>query len=167
MLDIFLAVLLAFVAGFVVKIVDWIDDEKEGKYVIKWPLAIVYGILIGYLISQASFSTLFLAALFAQVFALKIDTHTHVLGFAFAMLSLFWFGFPQVDYLLFILFTVLAFLDEIEFVGRFLWLTEHRVVLLAGSAVFITFGRFDYFVGILAFDIGYLLFEWIAQKYMK
>ena len=80
MLDLLLALVLAFISGFVVKSVDWIDDEKKGRHIIKWPLAIVYGVLIGFLISQASFSTIFLAALFAQVFARKIDTHTHVLG---------------------------------------------------------------------------------------
>ena len=81
MLDLFLALVLAFFAGIAVKAVDWIDDEQKGKYIIKWPLAIIYWGLIGLLISQASFSTIFLAALFAQVFARKIDTHTHVLGF--------------------------------------------------------------------------------------
>jgi len=168
MLNIITALALAFVAGLVVKTVDWIDDERKGKNLLKWPLAVIYGIAIGYLISQASFSTLFLAALFAQVFAGKIDTHTHVLGFAIAMFSLFFFGVPQPEPLLFLFFALLAFLDEAEFMGRLHPLMEYRPFLPLGAALLvIPLGRFDYFLGIIAFDIGYVLFGFLRNKVFK
>jgi hypothetical protein len=182
MLDLVFALILAFIAGLIVKSVDWIDDEKlrsnfsalkidsdfqynerKGKYIIKWPLAIVYGVLIGYLISQASFSTIFLAALFAQVFARKIDTHTHVLGFVVALFSLFYFGFPAVEIILFVFFILLAFMDEMRLFGKWKSVHELRPFLKVGAALLIPFGRIDYFLGIMVFDFGYVLFDF-AQK---
>lgn len=164
MLSLIQAILVAFLAGLCVKSVDWIDDEKKGRNPLKWPLAAVYGALIGLLISQSSVSTIMLGALFAQVFARKIDTHTHVLGFAIAMVSLLWLGFPQTDVPLFMFFAMLAFVDEIEFGGRLGWLTSHRMFLKAGAALMLAFGRYDYFLGIMAFDLGYMSFEWLAKR---
>jgi len=159
MLDLILAIILAFIAGLCVKSVDWIDDEKKGGYIIKWPLAIIYGGLIGFLISQSSFSTVFISAMFAQVFARKVDTHTHILGFAFAVLSLFYLGFPELDTLVFIFFALLAFLDELEVYGRMQKIIEYRPFLKLGALVMLFFGRYDYFLGIMAFDIGYMIAE--------
>jgi len=167
MLDLIPAFVLAFFAGLLVKSVDWIDDELKGRYLIKWPLAIIYGGIIGYLISQASFSTIFLSALFAQVFARKIDTHTHVLGFGFALLSLFYLGFPALDITLFIYFALLAFLDELEMGGRYEFIADYRPFLKIGSLAPIVFGRIDYFLAIMAFDIGYMIFGWLANRVFK
>ena len=197
MLDPILALFLAFIAGLIVKSVDWIDDERKGRYIIKWPLAIIYGGLIGLLISQASFSTIFLAALFAQVFAQKIDTHTHVLGFAFAILSLIYLGFPSLDIYFFGFFIVLAFMDEIKFFenpkntrnvasmssgrpnrqhasdiamsyfGRMHWIMEYRPFLKLGALLMLAFGRIDYFLGIMLFDIGYIVADISLNRFFK
>jgi hypothetical protein len=155
---------LAFVAGVLVKAVDWIDDEKDKKNKIKYLLAILYGLLIGYLISAAPFSTLFLAALVAQAVARKIDTAAHMIGFSSALLSLFLFGFPSIEMIHFALFFVLAFIDELKFPQPYEWLTEWRVFLKLGAAVFIIAARVDYLISIMAFDIGYILFSSFAQK---
>jgi len=167
MLDLILALVLALMAGFVVKVVDWIDDERGGRHLSKWLLAMIYGVMLGFLISRASFSTIFLGALFAQVFAGKIDTHAHVLGFAVAAISLFTFGFPEVGIVLFLFFAMLAFIDEVEFGGWLGWFTKHRMFLKVGSLAAILMGRYDYFLGILVFDFGYTLFEWISKKYFR
>jgi len=167
MLDLITALALAFLAGFVVKVVDWIDDERGGRHLSKWLLAMIYGVMLGFLISRASFSTIFLGALFAQVFAGKIDTHAHVLGFVVAAISLFAFGFPDVDTTLFLFFAMLAFIDEVEFGGWLGWLTKHRMFLKVGSLAALFMGRYDYFLGIMAFDLGYTLFDWIAQRYFR
>jgi hypothetical protein len=163
-IDLITIVALMFCAGLSVKAVDWIDDERNGKNLLKWPLAVLYGALLGFLISGSPIAMLLLGALFAQVFARKIDTHTHVVGFAIAMLSPFVLGFPQFDPLLFVFFALLAFVDEMVFVGKLGWLTEHRVFLIIGSALLIPFYGFAYFVGILAFDVGYVLFSWVARR---
>lgn len=167
MLDLLLALFLALISGFIVKSVDWIDDERKGKYIIKWPLAIVYGIIIGFLISQASFSTIFLAALFAQVFARKIDTHTHVLGFVVALFSLFYFGFPEISVFLFLYFILLAFMDEMRLFGKWKRIHELRPFLKVGAALMIPFGNADYFLGIMAFDFGYVFFDFLQKRVFK
>lgn len=167
MLDLISVLILVFCAGLTVKAVDWIDDERRGKNLLKWPLAIIYGVLLGYLISRSSVSMLLLGALFAQVFARKIDTHTHVLGFAIALLVPFLLGFPQFEPLLFGYFALLAFIDEMEFVGKLSWATKHRLFLILGSALLIPFAGLSYFMAIVAFDIGYRLFEWMAKQLVK
>jgi hypothetical protein len=164
LLDIIALAALVFCAGLTVKAVDWIDDERKGKNPLKWPLAVLYGVLLGYLISQSSVAMLLLGALFAQVFARKIDTHTHVIGFALAMLLPFVLGFPQFEPLLFVFFALLAFIDEMEFVGRLGWATEHRIFLIIGSALAAPFFGLGYLVAIVAFDLGYLLFAWMAKR---
>ncbi len=146
---------LAFVAGVLVKLVDWMVDDRKKDSVLKYPIAVAYGLMIGYLIGNASFSVLFLAALIAQVFARKIDTVPHKIGFAVAILSLLAFGFPPLDIPLFAFFLILAFLDEADFIGKLHPITEYRVILKAGALAMLIFGRWDYFAGIICFDIGY------------
>lgn len=156
--------LLAFLSGLLVKAVDWIDDERGGKSPLRYPLAIAYGACIGCLLSQSSFAMLFLAALFAQVFARKIDTHTHVLGFVVALAALFFLGAPQFEPWLFGLFLLLAFLDELEMGGKYEFISEYRPFLKIGALLFVPLGRWDFLLAILAFDFGYVLFEWLAMR---
>jgi len=159
--------ILAFVAGFFVKWVDWIEDDRKGEGTIKFPLAIFYGGIIGYLISVASFSEIFLGALLAQVFARKIDNISHVIGFLTSILALFYFGFPavQLNYLLY--FMLLAFLDEQDFIGRFRFLTEYRLFLKIGAVLMLFIGRWDYAIAILLFDLGYVVFTEIRKRFIK
>lgn len=158
---------LAFVAGFIVKIVDWLEDDKKSRNPGKYVLALIYGVLIGYLIGTASFSMIFLAALVAQVFARKIDTTAHLLGFAASVLSLLFFGVPALDMAFFFAFLVLAFLDEVDFVGKLRPLTDYRLFLKIGAAVPLLIGRWDYFAGIIAFDAGYELFGYLSKRKPK
>jgi len=158
---------LAFIAGFIVKFVDWLDDERKSKNPVKYLLAIFYGVLIGYLIGTANFSAIFLAALVAQVFARKIDTLAHRIGFITSAVSLLLFGLPSMDVALLIYFLVLAFLDEVDFVGWLRPLTEYRPFLKVGPlAPALMFGRWEYFAGIIAFDMGYELFNGV-KKHIK
>ncbi len=163
-LTLILPYILAFVAGILVKVVDWMEDDRKTSAVYKYPLAVAYGLLIGWLIGTSSFSVIFLAALIAQVFARKIDTLSHEIGFVVAILSLFVFGFPAIDVPLFAFFLVLAFLDEADFIGRLHPITEYRLILKAGALVLIPFGRWDYFAGIMCFDIGYEMFRRASRR---
>lgn len=150
---------LAFVSGVLVKAVDWLDDERKSRHPVKFALALAYGICIGYLIGTAPFAILFLSALIAQVFARKIDTAAHWLGFSAAIVSLLYFGFSSIDLPLFFFFLLLAFLDEVDYVGRLRPITDYRLFLKIGALSMLYFGRIDYFAGIMAFDIGYALFQ--------
>jgi hypothetical protein len=156
-MDILIQYVLAFLAGALVKAVDYLEDERKTSGAVKIPLAIGYGFLIGYLISTASFSVLFLAALVAQVFARKIDTLSHRLGFLVAILSPLYFGFHSFDIPLFAAFLFLAFLDEMDYIGVLRPFNRYRPFLKLGSLIPAIGGVWDYFIGIMAFDVGYEL----------
>jgi hypothetical protein len=158
--------ILAFVAGFIVKCVDWLDDDRKSRHPVKYALAVAYGILIGYIIGASTFSVLFVAALVAQVFAKKVDTVAHRIGFMATAIAMLAFGFPFMDAVQFGFFLLLAFLDEADYVGRLRPLAEYRPFLPAGALCMLVFGRWDYFAGIALFDIGYKLFP-ALQKHIK
>jgi hypothetical protein len=158
---------LAFVAGLLVKAVDWMDDERKTAFWAKLPLALVYGLVIGLTISQASFGLLFLGALLAQILARKVDTISHKIGFLVALVVVAIFGFPQIDLLFLVYFMLLAFLDEEDYIGKLRPLVEYRPFLKVGSFLLVFFGRYDYFLGIILFDIGYELFSFVAKGMAK
>lgn len=157
---------IAVVAGLLVRIVDWLDDERKSRSPVKYAFAIAYGVLLGYIMGTASFAGIFLAALVAQVFARKIDTPAHELGFVTAIITLLFFEVPGIELTLFMYFLVLAFLDEADFIGKLRPLTKYRPFLKVGSLAPVLIGRWDYFAGIIAFDIGYDVFS-ILKKYIK
>ncbi len=155
---------LAFLAGFIVKAVDWLDDDRKTSHPSKYALAATYGLAIGYIIGTSTFSTLFLAALVAQVFARKIDTIAHQLGFLVAAVSLLGFGFPSLELPVFVFFVALAFLDELELVGALKPLTDYRLFLKLGALAMVAFGRWDYLLAILLFDGAYMLFGSLGKR---
>lgn len=159
-----LEIIIALIAGFLVKVVDWFDDTLKSRSPAKYALALAYGVLIGYLIGNATFSVLFLAALVAQVLARKIDTQAHRIGFATSVVTALFFAVPSIDFLFFGYFLLLAFLDEVDFIGRLRFLETHRIILPLGALPLVLIGRWDYFVGIVAFDVGYELFNIIQYK---
>ncbi|MFH0737189.1 MAG: hypothetical protein V1827_00970 [Candidatus Micrarchaeota archaeon] len=166
-MDFLVLLALAFFAGLLVKIVDWLDDVRKAPLWVKIPPAMVYGVLIGYLIASAPFSVIFLAALLAQVFARKVDTHAHRIGFVIAALSLIYLGFPSFDLVLLGAFLLLAFLDEIDFVGFLRPLNDLRPFLKIGALAPAVVGNWSYFAGIISFDIGYLLVAKIIEEPQK
>jgi len=162
-LEFALPFILALLAGILVKAVDWMDDDRKTSHPSKYVLAATYGLAIGYIIGTANFSVLFLAALVAQVFARKIDTPAHQLGFAVAVISLFGFGFPPIDVAVFVFFVALAFLDEIALADALKPFADYRLFLKCGALVMLASGRWDYLAAILLFDGAYMLFERIAK----
>jgi hypothetical protein len=140
------------------------DDDRRSAHPSKYALAALYGLLIGYLISVSSFAILLLAALAAQVFAKKVDTTAHRIGFLTAALSLLVFGIPVMEMPVFIIFLVAAFLDEIDYVGSLRWVTDWRPFLKCAALAFVLVGRWDYFAGIIAFDVGYEALRFVITK---
>jgi hypothetical protein len=155
---------IAFVSGILVKVVDWFDDDMKSKSIAKYLIALVYGVLIGYLIGNADFSMVFLAALIAQIFARKIDTLAHRIGFASSILAIFFFTVPQIDIYLLGYFLLLAVFDEIDYVGKLRKLNEYRPFLKIGAVPVALLGMPQYLAAILAFDVGYEGFNLIQYK---
>jgi len=156
---VYLHYFLAFVSGFLVKWVDWIEDDRKGDGYLKFILAIAYGLIIGYLISQASFAELFLGAIIAQIFARKIDNISHAIGFVATIAAMIYFGLHTMDLHFIIYFFILAFLDEQQYLGNYRRITEWRLFTKLGAVALILIGRFDYAIAILLFDSGYILFR--------
>lgn len=161
--------ILAFISGILVKWVDHIEDDTNRKKIEKWPIAVFYGIVIAYLISKASFSMLFFGALTAQIIANKIDKTAHVVGVITSLFVLLFFGFPEMNLIFFLIFLVFAYLDEQAFnnnskvlnriiLNRILkFFADYRLFLKLAAFLFIILGRWDFFIAILLFDMGYLI----------
>lgn len=159
MLDLIFWILLAFLIGILVKLVDNIEDKKGGRNVLKWPMAAAYGLGVGYVISQAPFSTIFLGALFAQVVAGKIDRQSHALAFLMAVILSVYLGLPAFDLLPFVIFFAAAYLDELSLFGILKTFADYRLFLILATLPFAVLGRVDYLLGIASFDAGYILTE--------
>ncbi|MBI5223782.1 hypothetical protein HY990_05150 [Candidatus Micrarchaeota archaeon] len=159
--------IIALLSGAIVKIVDHMEDEGEPNPIITYPLAIIYGATIGYLIGSASFGLLFLAALIAQVFAKKIDRFSHTLGLLTAAIVAFFLSGPQIETVPLIAFILLAFLDEMELKGKFKIFTDYRLFLKIGALAYIVVGRLDYLAGIVIFDLGYEGIKTVIEKSEK
>jgi len=168
--------ILAFISGQLVKWVDNIEDDTKGKKIEKWPMAIFYGIVIGYLISKASFSMLFFGALTAQILANKIDKPAHVIGVIASLFVLLFFGFPEMNLTFFLMFLVFAYLDEQTFktkskvLNRILkFFTDYRLFLKLIALALIALGRWDFFIAVILFDVGYVVMDTILHgtKYIE
>ncbi|MFA5050281.1 MAG: hypothetical protein WC501_04705 [Candidatus Micrarchaeia archaeon] len=162
--------ILAVVCGILVKMVDYLEDDSKRKHPIKWVLAFSYGIIIGYLISQAPFSEIFIAAALAQIIMRKVDTATHKFGYLVMLFSLAYFGLPYLAFGAFIVFLVFASIDELDgliFWNKPEWVQEMRPFLILSSVPFLFFGNWSYFAGILCFDAGYLTVKKITESVMN
>lgn len=161
-----LTYVFSFISGFLVKAVDWIEDDLKKPLIVRWPLALLAGAFIGYLISIASFGTIFMAALFAQVFARKVDKPSHAATVLTAALVFIFMGVNNgFEIMYFLILLVPAFLDELEYPKQYKFLNEYRVFLLLAAAIFaLGLGRWDYLFGIATFDAGYLTYEKIGAS---
>jgi len=151
--------LLALFAGLLVKLVDDLEDAKKSLRILdkgKYVIAAAYGVVIGFIISQASFSMLFLGALIAQLLARKIDNKSHMAGFTLAFAVPLFLGMPQVELVPLLVFIAAAWLDELDLKGKLKPMVDYRLFLKIAALAFIPLGRPDYFIAILAFDLGYL-----------
>jgi hypothetical protein len=164
-----LTYILAFISGFLVKAVDWIEDDLKKPLKMRWLFAIMAGVFIGYIISASTFASIFLAALFAQVFARKVDKASHAATVLAAAVVFIFLGVnPAFDAVYFLIFLIPAFLDELEFTGKWAFITEYRLFLGVVAALFgIFIGRWDFLMGILGFDIGYLGFKIVGESVTK
>ncbi|MBN2478234.1 hypothetical protein JXB01_02995 [Candidatus Micrarchaeota archaeon] len=160
---------LAFLAGFMVKMTDEMEDTVKTKTVYRYLFAVVYGALIGYIISQASFSMIFLGALIAQVLMRKIDNISHIIGTLTAVAVLLLFGLPELAVLPLAYFAVFASIDELDsliFWSKPKWVAEFRPFLELAAVPFALMGQWQFLAGILSFDIGYLVFKSLVNLEM-
>jgi hypothetical protein len=150
---------LAAFSGLVVKVVDELEDSKlfecRIRPILKYPLGILYGILIGAAISFSTFASIWLAALFAQFITGKIDRPAHLAGFLAAIIFSLYFGVGEFQMLDFFLLIAFAAADEIPAFQVFG--TQARIWLKFAALILGIFGRWDYFIAIMCFDAAYYL----------
>ncbi len=146
---------VAAFSGLIVKLVDYIEDDMKWNSPAKYLLALFYGLLIGYTISFSTFSTLWLAVIFAQLVTGKIDNNSHILGFVTSIAFPAVFGIGEFNIFDFFIFFAFAALDE---ANPFSWPGANlRLSLKLVTLFFVLLGRWDYFIAIMSFDLAYLL----------
>lgn len=147
----------ALVAGAAIKHVDYIEDSKGGKGRGKWPLAIVAGLGIGYVLAFSPASVLFIGVIAAQVLMGKIDRVVHGAAVTIAAAVPLLLGMQYGDMGLLFPFFALAALDEVDFRGILKPASDYRLWLKGAALVAggIT-GVWDYIIVLLAFDAAYL-----------
>ncbi|MEK6979717.1 MAG: hypothetical protein AABW86_05830, partial [Candidatus Micrarchaeota archaeon] len=64
----------------------------------------------------------------------------------------------------FAIFIIPAVIDELKFTGTYAFLTLYRVFLKAVAFLFVFAGMPQYFIGIITFDAGYLLFKFLQNR---
>ncbi len=151
--------ILAACTGVFVKLVDQMEDvppenerDKRMYGMLKYPLAIAYGLVIGYTLSFSTFSTLWLAVLAAQFITGKIDKPSHFMGFFISIAFAVVLGIGNLDFWDFFILMVAGAMDEMEFVAA---VRDYRLVLKLATLAFGIFGRWEYFIAIIAFDLAY------------
>ena len=155
---------LAALMGALVKLVDQLEDVFKNPGKLKFLFAILYGLIGGYLISYSTFSSLWIAALFAQLLAGRLDRPTHILGFSLSLLFASFFGIA--DFRLFDVFVLFmaAFVDE---ANPLKWNPALRPALKLAALAYVFVGRWDYFIAIMLFDLAYLAMSLIIPEKKK
>ncbi len=160
-----------FFLGIIIKICDDLIDEMKKENLAKI-FAICYGIVLGMMFANPYFAELCLATTLAQITAKKIDHHCHVLALSLAFLIFFSILFTtniniQINVLTLFFLMLFALLDEQEWIAK--KLNEARPFLPFSTLVLFLFGNPFPFIGILLFDVGYVIggrikyFNWIIK----
>jgi hypothetical protein len=151
------AVFAALLSGAAIKHVDYIEDSLGGKGNMKWPLAVIAGLGIGYILAFSPAAVLFIGVIAAQVLMGKIDRAVHGAAVMIAAAVPFVLGMQYGDMGLLLPFFAIAALDEVDFRGILKPFSDYRLwlkgaALVAGAIT----GVWDYFVVLIAFDAAYL-----------
>jgi hypothetical protein len=150
-------IIAAAVAGGAIKHVDFLEDVRKGKGIEKWPLGILAGLAMGYVLAFSPAAILFVGIIAAQVLMGKIDKPVHGLAVVLAAAVPFLFGMEVGGIGLLLPFFAVAALDEVEFTGALKPMGEYRLWLKGTTlAVGIASGAWAYFVVLMAFDLAYL-----------
>ncbi len=149
--------LAAIIAGGAIKHVDSLEDKKAGKGWIKWPLGIIAGLAMGYILAFSEASILFIGIIAAQVLMGKIDKPVHGLSVVIAASFPFIFGIDWTGVQLLLPFFIIASIDEIEFQGILKPMREYRLWLKGATfAIGAYSGLWIFFITLMSFDLAYL-----------
>ena len=161
-------IIFAFIIGFLAKFTDLIvDDGLEINRYIGYSGSIIYGFLLAYLMhSYPVLAPLCIAVSISVITTGKIDAPTHSLAIASMMFFIAFFGLPEVNYLLLIVFMAGGLADEMgndytdrkkknKFM-RLFFQNRLSLELLVFTISMIT-GEWILWISMASFDIAYIM----------
>jgi hypothetical protein len=174
----FLILLPVFLTGVLTKLADLIaDDGLEMRRVFSYAIGVVYGILIAYILAtHPLLAPIGLAAVLAVLLTKKIDMKPHNIGIASMFLFLGIWGFPKIDVVMISIFLASGLIDEIgndkvdegKMRGIPRKVFEYRLVFeITAFLVSLFTGEWIIFLGMLSFDVGYLLTKRSGQRFAE
>ncbi len=151
------AAVAALISGAAIKHVDYLEDKKGGKGNEKWPLAVVAGLGIGYILAFSPAAVLFVGVIGAQVLMGKIDKPVHGAAVILAAGVPLILGMEYAEMGFLLPFFAIAALDEVDFRGIMKPVSDYRLWLKAAALIAGAIsGIWDYFIVLILFDIAYL-----------
>lgn len=172
-------ILLMFLIGISVKLADQFSDFKRPEIYTGIVFGIIYGLLLGYVIATNSIiATFSIGIIIAVALTKKFDSISHLIGIMTALLTVIFIGNLEANIVLIGIFLLSGFADEklndklvlktknrfkeiIRFVAKYRLASEITALTIA-----ITLAEPLYWLGLLSFDIGYLVTEKVYEKIM-
>ncbi|RLI97056.1 MAG: hypothetical protein DRO99_03515 [Candidatus Aenigmatarchaeota archaeon] len=165
----------AFFTGLLSKLVDAAEEHGLGiPAMFSRVSGVAYGVLIAYVISVSpELSGLWIATVIGVIITGKIDTPGHYLGIGSMLFMLPILGIAGIDVPLLAAFTALCVLeevinDEILDKGRIKnravsgFLGMRPLLEMAAFVVSAAAGQWVIWLGLLSYDVGYVLMERLA-----
>jgi len=161
-------IIFAFIIGFMAKFTDLIVDDglNINKY-IGYSGSVVYGFLLAFLMySYPALTPLCLAVSISVIMTGKIDAPTHSLAIASMMFFIAFFGLPEVNYLLLIVFIAGGLADEMgndytdkKKKNKFMRLFFQNRLSLEVTVFMISLitGEWILWISMASFDIAYII----------
>jgi ABC-type amino acid transport system permease subunit len=169
-MNLFIFLGLAFLTGFLTKLVDFIEDDKFKLFKHANILfGFVYGVIIGLTIVYFDFiAALWLGIIAGLIISVKIDAIGHIFGIIGMVVVFFIYGIPKFSFILFSVFLIASFFDEI--INSFIadkrkiknkalsgFFRLRPVLEIVAFIVALVIGNIFIWLGLLSFDISYNL----------
>ena len=168
----YIVLLVIFLAGILTKAVDVIVDDNKGNKRIGYLLGIIYGILIGYILTTDVYlASLGIAVVISVILTSKIDHVQHALGIAAMLIVIAVIGMPQVHVVMLIIFLAGGISDEVlsDYSDRKkkYGIFRYRVILkIVTLIVSMSTGNWILFIGMILYDLGYTIIDKVAYKFL-
>ena len=163
-----IGLIISFIIGFLVKTVD--NAEEHGlkmNRLLKIILGLVYGILLGWLVSFVPIPGFWIGIIIGLIVSGKIDSESHYAGMVGIVLSLLFFGFPAINWWIVLITMIICYaeewvndeiVDKKKVIGFLAKLLSLRPLLEITAAILaVIYLDINIFLLLLFFDIGYFI----------
>lgn len=160
---------LMLLAGFFTKFTDNLVDERflSPKF-LKYFTALLYGAILGWLVSISGFSALVVGAILGNLFFGRFDNKAHQLALFSTILAGVVFGIPQLNLAVLLFLAFATWLDEwLNDNSKNILLRQRLALIIACAITSIYLNAPAYFLAIAFFDVGYFFSEIGMEKFLK